>query len=177
MAISKRLKEAINEQIKSELYSANLYVAMAVHFDSMSLDGFAKWFYTQAKEEEYHAMKFVRYLLDVGEKPVIKGIPEPKNDYNSAKELFEYALEHEKKVTSLINNLVDIAEKDGDRASFQFLQWYIDEQVEEEASFGKVLDLVKQAGEKQLFMVQSSLKRGPPPNELGGELQNAGSEA
>jgi ferritin len=173
MGISKKLKAAIDEQIKNELWSANIYVAMAIHFDEMSLDGFANWLYTQAKEEEFHAMKFVRYLLDVGEKPFIKGIPEVKNDFKSAKEAFEYALEHEKKVTAMINNLVDISEEDKDRAAFQFLQWYVDEQVEEEASFGKVLALVKQAGEDKLFMVQQQLTRGPPPNELGGELQNA----
>jgi ferritin len=174
MGISKKLKEAVDEQIKNEIYSANLYVSMAIHFDTMSLDGFAKWFYTQAKEEEFHAMKFVRFLLDRGEKPIIKDIPEPKNDFKSAEDVLSYALEHEKKVTKLINDLVDIAEEDNDRASFQFLQWYIDEQVEEEASFGKVLDLVKQAGEEHLFMIQSTIQRSPPPNELGGELLTRG---
>ena len=174
MGISKELKGAIDEQIKNELYSANLYVAMAIHFDTQSLDGFANWLYVQAKEEEFHAMKFARYLLNSGEKPEMMEIPKPKTEFSSAKELFEYALEHEKKVTAMINNLVDIAEKDKDRASFQFLQWYIDEQVEEEASFGKVLDLVTQAKEDHLFLVQQQLSRGAPPNELGGELQNTG---
>ena len=159
MTISKNLAKAINEQVKNEMYSANLYLAMAVNFDAMSLSGFADFMYKQAKEEETHAMKFLKYLLDVGETPVISAIPEPTNKFSGGIAMIKASLAHEKKVTAMINNLVEIAEKEKDRASFQFLQWYVSEQVEEESTFENMLKLCEKAGEDKLFLVQGLVKR------------------
>ena len=141
--MDKKLVDAINEQIKNELYSGYMYLAMAAYFDSINLAGFGKWMKEQAKEEYKHAMKFYDYLNDRGEKVVLKAIDQPPAKYKSPLEVFEKTLAHEKKVTSLINKLCDLAEKAKDRPTQVLLNWYIEEQVEEEDSASSVLEQIK----------------------------------
>ncbi|MCI1944634.1 ferritin [Clostridium luticellarii] len=145
--ISERLKEAINDQINFEYYSANIYLAMEAYFARENLNGFVNFFKVQIQEENLHASKFFDYLNQVGAGITIKGFPDPKNDYKSPLEVFEAGLKHEQIVTSKINNLMSIANEDRDYASITFLQWFVNEQVEEEDTFNNAIQALKRIGD------------------------------
>ena len=132
--ISKKMQEAINEQINAEMYSAYLYLSMSAYCAENTYKGFAHWLDLQAKEEYSHAMKFYNYLLDRGASIDFKTIDAPKRNFSSMAELFEQVLTHEKHVTALINKLYELALKEKDYATQIMLQWFIEEQVEEEAN-------------------------------------------
>lgn len=158
--ITKVMQDAINEQITREFYSANLYLAIAAYYHSMNLNGFANWMRIQAQEEINHGMKFFDYLLDRDGKVKIGVIEEPPVEWDSPLHAFESALEHEKKITSHINDLADLAFEQKDHATSNLLQWFVDEQVEEEATTGEIVDRLKLAGDAKspLFMLDSELK-------------------
>jgi len=151
--------KAINKQINAEMYSAYLYLAMAAYFDDKSLGGFANWMKIQAKEEMAHAMKFYEYVYEREGKVELEAIEKPGADFDSPLEVFEKALEHEKKVTSLINGLYELSIQEKDYAFQSFLKWFIDEQVEEENSANEIIERLKLAGEKGpgLFMLDREL--------------------
>ena len=170
--ISRKMQDAINKQIVAELWSGYIYLSMAAYFDSMSLKGFAGWMRNQAMEEQVHAMKFYNYVNDRGGKVKLGAIEAPPTAWKSPQDAFQYGLKHEGKVTALINNLVDLAAKEKDHASSSFLQWYVDEQVEEEASFGGIVDKLRLvAGTKNgLFMIDKEMAARTfvyPPPALG----------
>jgi ferritin len=141
--MDKKLQKAFNDQIKNELYSAYLYLSMAAYFESKNLPGFAHWMKVQYKEEVSHGMKMFGFLVDRGVRVTLQAIPQPELDFASALEVFEKTLAHEKKVTSLIDNLSDLAKEASDNASVVFLQWFISEQVEEEKNANSILDTIK----------------------------------
>ncbi len=157
--LSKTLLTEMNEQIKHELYSAYLYLSMASHFEEANLDGFAHWMKLQAEEEQEHAMKFFDHIHDRGEKVTLKAIDQPPTEFGSPVAIFGQVLEHEKLVTSLIHRLYETAVKDADYASQSFLQWFVDEQVEEEKNASQILEWLKMAGEggNALFMINKQL--------------------
>ncbi len=168
--LSEKLLSKLNEQITHEFYSAHYYLAMAAYFAGEDLDGFANFFIVQAEEERSHAMKFFNFINDQGEGVVITGFKDPRRDFQSTEEVFTLALEHEKLVSGLINELMTIAQEDRHYPSISFLQWFIDEQVEEEASMGKLLSKVKRVGEKGhgILMLDSELAArtfSPPAGE------------
>lgn len=146
--LSEKLLTKLNEQITHEFFSAHYYLAMAAYFKKEDLDGFANFFLVQAEEERFHAMKFFDFIIDQGKEAVITGFKDPKRDFKSATEVFTLALEHEQLVSSLINDLMTIAQEDKHYSSISFLQWFVDEQVEEEATMGKLLNQVKRVGEE-----------------------------
>ncbi|HTA17114.1 MAG TPA: ferritin [bacterium] len=133
MSLKPAMLEAMNKQINAEFYSSFLYLAMAAHFESEALPGIATWLKLQADEERGHAMKFFGHVLDRGAKPVLGAIQAPPSQWPSAEEAFKQVLEHEEHVTGLINALAALARKEADFASENFLQYFIKEQVEEEA--------------------------------------------
>ncbi len=137
----------MNEQIRYEQYSAHYYLAMAAYFSSENLSGFENFFLVQADGERFHAMKFYNYINEVGGRVEIKGLEDPKNDFESIQEVFELALKHEQFVTSRINKLMDIANEEKDYATISFLKWFIDEQIEEENTMGTILNKLKRIGE------------------------------
>ena len=141
--IHEKMRKALNEQINKEFYSSYLYLQMAAYFEEMRLKGFANWMKVQAQEENSHAHKFYDYLVDRGGKVVLETIEKPQNEYKSVIDVFEKTLEHEVYVTSLINNLMDVAEEVKDRASLSFLKWFIDEQVEEESNCEDIIAQLK----------------------------------
>jgi ferritin len=145
--LSEKLLAKLNEQITHEFFSAQYYLAMAAYFKKEDLDGFANFFVVQAEEERFHAMKFFDYINEQGEEAIITGFKDPKRDFKSAEEIFALALEHEKLVSALINDLMAMAQEEKNYPSIGFLQWFIDEQVEEEASMSRLLSLVKRVGE------------------------------
>lgn len=132
--LSKKLHDAINAQINAELWSAYLYLAMSLDAESKGYKGVANWFYVQFQEEQDHARIFMNYLNSLDAKVTLLPIEEVPATWNSVLDMYKQTLEHEKKVTSLINNLALIANEDRDFASINRLTWFIDEQVEEEES-------------------------------------------
>lgn len=142
--ISKKLEDALNEQINKEFYSAYLYLGMAAHFESEGLKGFAKWMRVQALEEQGHAMKLYDYLFSVDAKPVLKAIKEAPVHYGKPPvEVIQEVLKHEQYVTASINSLYELALAEKDYKTQVFLQWYINEQVEEEENDRNILDVFK----------------------------------
>lgn len=144
--ITKKMSDAINAQINAELYSSYLYLSMSAWFSSTGLPGFSSWMRAQAKEEDFHAQKMFDYLLERGGKIELQAIDKPEIEWESPLNVIEAVAEHEAKVTGLINELVNCALDERDHASNIFLQWFVSEQVEEEASVGEVLDRMKLVG-------------------------------
>ena len=147
MMLSKEMVNQLNEQIKHELYSAQYYLAMAAYCAGEDLDGFAHFFVKQAEEERGHGMKLFKFLTDLGERVAITGLDAPQTAYDSIGEVFELALKHEQFVSKLIYALMDRAIEEKAHAAMSFLQWFVDEQVEEEASMTKIINKVRRAGD------------------------------
>ncbi|HHD82785.1 MAG TPA: ferritin [Bacteroidetes bacterium] len=169
--LSKRLEDAINAQINAELYSAYLYLSMAQYFESIGLKGFANWMNVQFQEEQYHAFKFVDYINERGGRVFLKTIEQPKTVWGSPLEVMEDTLKHEEKVTSLINNLIDLSIEEKDHMTTNFLQWYIAEQVEEESNDKEIIDKIKLVGDRGngMFMLDKELGTRvftPPTKEV-----------
>ncbi|MBN1818992.1 MAG: ferritin [Sedimentisphaerales bacterium] len=137
--IGKKMEKALNGQINAELYSAYLYLSMAAWFESKNLPGFANWMRIQFQEEQFHAMKFYDYILERGGTVTLSAIEAPQTTWKSPLDAFESTLEHEQKVTGLINDLVYLARDEKDNASEIFLQWFVTEQVEEEDNVNTIL--------------------------------------
>jgi bacterioferritin B len=151
---------ALNAQIGHEFAASQQYVAAAVWYDGETLLRLASFFYEQAKEERNHAMMMVRYLLDVGVRPVIPAISAPKGDFGGFVEPIELALQQEKDVGAQISELVGVARDEKDYLSEQFVQWFLKEQIEEVALMQSVLDIARRAGDQALF-VEEFLAREP----------------
>jgi ferritin len=141
--ISQTLQEAVNEQINKELYSEYLYLSMASYFDAMGLPGMANFMKVQGQEERFHAMKFYNFVSERGGRVVLKAIAEPQVDFENVLDVFESSLKHEHFVTKSINELMDLAIKENDHASKSLLNWFVDEQVEEEASFENIVNQLR----------------------------------
>lgn len=144
--LSKTMQDAINEQIKNEIYSAYLYLSMSAYFESISMPGSAKWMRSQHDEEQMHAMKMFDFINDRNGRVTLKAIDQPPADFASPVAVWEMVLEHEKKVTALIHKLYEQAVKENDYATQTFLAWFISEQVEEEKNATLMLERFKQAG-------------------------------
>ena len=145
--ISKALNKAINEQINKELFSEYLYLSMSAWFAKENLEGFANWMYVQAQEERFHAMKFFNYVIERGGEVELYALQKPDKNFKSSVNAFKMALEHEQFISKSINELMDLAIKEKDHAAKSFLQWYVDEQVEEEASADKIWSQLKMIGD------------------------------
>ncbi|WP_457574176.1 ferritin [Desulfolithobacter sp.] len=141
--LKKKILKALNEQINAEMYSAYLYLSMESYFQSISLGGFATWMRGQVQEELAHAMKFYDFVGERGGRVLLDTIKKPVSTWESPLAAFEHILQHEQLVTGLINDLVDLAEKEKDHATRIFLQWFVTEQVEEEATVGEIVDKLK----------------------------------
>lgn len=141
--ISKKMEKAINEQINWELYSSYLYLSMSAYFDSTNLKGFAGWMRVQAMEEQAHTKKFYDFIFARGGRVILAEIKSPPSEWKSPLSVFEEVLKHEKHVTKRINDLVDLSFKLKDHATNSFLQWFVNEQVEEESSADEVIQSLK----------------------------------
>ncbi len=146
--ISEKLQDRINLQINRELFSEYLYFSMAAWFASMNLPGFENFFVVQAQEEHFHTMKFYNYLNERGGRVILDKIEKPQVDFESAEEIFDLAYKHEQFVTKSINELMDLAIEENDHATRSMLNWYVDEQVEEENSMEAILGQLKFIGGK-----------------------------
>ena len=146
--INKKIQDAINAQVNLEQYSAQLYLAMSAHCEGKSFRGFAHWLRVQAQEETAHAMKLVSFLLDRGGRLELGAIAAPPAEFGSITQVFETILGHEKSITTKIGALFELSRAEKDFASEITLQWYVTEQVEEEANVGQILDQLRAVGEQ-----------------------------
>jgi ferritin len=161
--ISKAMQDAINEQINKELYSSYLYLSMAAHFENQNLSGFAKWMHVQEGEEREHAMKLYAFLVDRGGRVLLKPIAGPETEWKTSLDLFKQVASHEAAVTASINALYEVALKEKDYAAQVMLQWFINEQVEEEKNAGEIvqqLELIDARGTAALMLDHRLGKRG-----------------
>ena len=171
------MQEALNNQMNAELYSSYLYLSMAAYYQSIDLKGFAHWMHCQAKEELFHGIKFYNYINERGGRAIMKPIEGPETAWDSPSAPFDQAYQHEQKVTGMINDLVDLAIEEKDHATNNFLQWFVKEQVEEEASASEVVQKLKLTGGQGngLFMLDQELGTRlpiftfPVPGASGGE--------
>ncbi|MHA1653769.1 MAG: ferritin [Candidatus Thorarchaeota archaeon] len=168
---SKKLQDAINEQINFELYSACVYLSMATWLESRNLSGMGHWMEVQVQEEYAHAMRFYRHVVERGGRVILKEMRAPKTEWSSLLEVFEDALAHESEVTRRIHKIGEIADEEGDRAAQSMLSWFYDERVEEEAQIGEIRDLLKMTGDNLAALLHINAKLGarapmsPPPAE------------
>ncbi len=171
--ISKKVEEALNGQINAELYSAYLYLSMEAYFESVSLPGFATWMRVQTQEELMHTMKIYGFVNERGGRVLLKSIDQPPTEWESPLAVFEASYKHEQKVTWLINDLVNLAIEQKDHATNSFLQWFVNEQVEEEDSADQVVQKLKMIKNDPggLFLVDRELGQRvftPPAAAEGG---------
>ena len=166
--LSKRMQEALNAQTNAEYYSSYLYLAMAAYAESVNLKGFANWFRVQNLEEMVHVMKFFSFVVDRRAHVELQAIEAPPSAWDSPLALFEAALKHEQYVTSLINRLTDLSREEHDNATHALLQWFINEQVEEEAAADEIVQNLKLIGNEPsgLYLLDRDLATRtfvPPP--------------
>ena len=168
--LSKKIQDAFNDQMNFEMFSANIYMSMAAQFDSMNLTGFANWMKVQYQEEIFHMTKFYDFINERGGRVIMQAMEAPPTEWDSPLAAFEHALAHERIVTGRINDLVMLATEEKDLASVNFLQWFVAEQVEEEASVDAVAQQLKliAGAPGGLFMLDRELAQRmftPPPAE------------
>jgi ferritin len=159
--LKEKVMNAINDQINAEFYSAYLYLSMAAWFENKGLSGFANWMRIQYQEETAHAMKFFDYVVERGGRVILTPIASVETDFISVVEIFEKALAHEEYITDRINKIMDVAIAESDYASRSFLDWFVDEQVEEEANVNEILDTLRLIDGKGngLFMLDREMKQ------------------
>lgn len=161
--IDEEIQEALNDQINAELYSAYIYLSMAADLGDRGLDGFETWMHSQAIEEVNHAMRLYQYLESRGGRVELEEIEKPKSKWDSPLQIFKDAYEHEQYVTGRINELADLAEEKNDRATLQMLQWFIDEQVEEEESAEEIVDRLEMVGDDSSALLMMDKEMGQRP--------------
>ena len=150
--LSKKVEKILNEQIKKEGYSSNLYLAMASWADTEGYAGVAKWLFAQASEELIHMMKFVHFINERGGHAIIPEFDAPPAKFDGVKKLFNQVLEHERFITGSINDIVALAIKENDFATHNWIQWFVTEQIEEETSVQAILDKLNLLGDKNLYL-------------------------
>ncbi|MCZ6702332.1 MAG: ferritin [Ignavibacteria bacterium] len=157
--MSPKIQEALNKQLNAEFFSSYFYLSMSAYFEAKDLQGFAKWFRLQANEEYEHAMKIYDYIYQIGGEVKLDKIEEPKTEWDSFLEVFRDTFEHEQRITKSINNLLDLSISVKDHATVNFLQWFVSEQVEEEATAQQNVKKMDMIGDSKsgLFMLNREL--------------------
>jgi len=158
--LSKSMLKALNEQVNQELYASYLYLSMSAHFESSNLPGFALWMQVQSKEENGHAMKIYKYIHDRSERVTLETIDKPPSSFKKPLDVMKQALEHEKKVTGMITRLYEMAMKEKDYPTQVMLQWFINEQVEEEKTASDIIELLKQVGDAPAGLIMLDRQLG-----------------
>lgn len=162
--LTEKIQDALNQQINEEYYSSYLYLSMAAWAESKNLKGFSNWFRIQTQEELGHAMKIFDYILDRGGEVVLKPVAGPETNWETPLAAFEATLQHERHITGCINKLVDLAVSESDHATNAFLQWFVNEQVEEEANADEIVQqlTLMQNAPGGLFMLDRELAKRAP---------------
>lgn len=157
--ISAKMQKALNIHLNEEFYSSYFYLSMAASFEAKNLKGFSNWFRIQSQEEQMHGMKFFNFILQKGGKVTLTQIESPKVEWKSISEVFSDTLKHEQKISGLINKLVEAALLEKDYATNTFLQWFVTEQVEEEANVEEIIQKIEMIGDNKsgLYMLDNEL--------------------
>jgi ferritin len=163
--LSQKLQDAINEQINSEFYSAHLYLSMAAYCDTLSLGGFAHWLKMQYSEELEHALKLFDFITDRGGRVVLQAIDQPPIEFESVASVMQMALEHERKVTAMIDSLYELALDERDYSAHVLLEWFVDEQVEEEKNVAEVIKHLEMVGDDGTGLLILDSRLGTRSNE------------
>lgn len=158
--ISKKMQDAFNDQIAAEFFSAHLYLSMQAYLESADLPGFANWMRVQYQEEVFHGLKMFDYVIDRDGRAQVKAWNAPESEWKGPLDVFEAVYKHEQKVTSLIHNLVEIAQSEKDHATQIFLEWFVTEQVEEEASARAIIQQLKMIGDSRAALFQLDRELG-----------------
>jgi ferritin len=161
MKINNKMQERLNKQINAELYASYLYLSMSANFESKNMPGLAHWMKMQAREEVGHAMRIYDYVFERGGEVALMAIEKPAANWTNPLSAFQAAYEHEKKVTGMIDGLVDLARKEADKATESFLKWFVDEQVEEEKQTDEIVQKLKMIRKSAngLFMLDHELAK------------------
>ena len=164
--ISEEMQQSLFKQLNDEFSSAYLYLAMSAYCNHIDFNGAANWLKQQYEEEQMHATRIYNYLIEQGANVVLQAIPQPPNEFGTILEVFKASLRHEQKMTERLNNISDQALKEKDHATYNLLQWFVNEQVEEEATVSEIiskLKLVKDDGYGLLMIDTERGSRTPPP--------------
>ena len=163
--LSQKLQDAINEQINSEFYSAHLYLSMAAYCDTLSLGGFAHWLKLQYSEELEHALKLFDFITDRGGRVVLQSIDQPPGEFEAVTSVMQMAREHERKVTAMIDSLYELALDERDYSAHVLLEWFVDEQVEEEKSVAEIISHMEMVGDDGTGLLILDSRLGARSNE------------
>ena len=150
--LNTKIESVLNEQVNREAYSAHLYLSMASWAEKTGFSGIAKWMYAQAEEEWMHMLKFINYINDRGGHAIISAIEKPPLEHGNVKEMFNAVLTHEQKVTNWINEIVAATIEEKDYTTNNWIQWFVTEQIEEEASVNEILDKLKMLNGENMYM-------------------------
>ncbi len=165
--LKKAIVDAFNAQIEKEGYSSNLYLSMAIWAETEGLEGVSKWLYAQAEEEKMHMLKFIAFVNERGGKAVVPAFEKPPVKWDSVKQLFDEVLKHEQYITESIHSLIPIIQKENDYAALNWIQWFVDEQMEEEASVQAIIDKLNLLGDKNLYMFDRDIMNMRAAGEAG----------
>lgn len=163
--LSERVQQALNEQINREFYASYLYLAMAAHFEEQSLDGFARWMYAQSEEEYGHAMRILRHVLERGGHVELAPIAAPPAEFGAPLDVFQQSLDHERKVTGHIHDIYRLAMEEQDYAAQSLMEWFVNEQVEEEDTVGRIVDRLRMAGDDRAAILLLDAELGSRQGE------------
>ncbi len=169
--LNQKIQDALNEQIKNELYSAYLYLSMSAYCESVNMPGMAHWMRMQELEERVHALKMFDFVHERGGRVVLQAIDQPPAEFESLRDVFAETLAHEQKVTAMINNLYALAVQEKDYASQIFLQWFVTEQVEEEDSVGQVIETLEMIGDSRQGLLMLDRELGGRAAPQTGQVQ------
>lgn len=165
--LKQAIVDAFNAQIEKEGYSSNLYLSMAIWAETEGLEGVSKWLYAQAEEEKMHMLKFIAFVNERGGKAVVPAFEKPPVNWDSVKQLFDEVLKHEEYITESIHSLIPIIQKENDYAALNWIQWFVDEQMEEEASVQAIIDKLNLLGDKNLYMFDRDIMNMRAAGEAG----------
>jgi ferritin len=157
--LSKKMLDILNKQTEKEAYASQLYLAMATWAEAKGLEGISAWFYAQAEEERDHMMRFIRYIGERGAHAVVPKVDQPPVDFDGVKAVFQASLEHEQMVTAAINDIVALSLEEKDFATHNWIQWFVAEQVEEEASVQSILDKLELLGDGRLYIFDRDIMK------------------
>lgn len=155
--LNSKIEKILNEQIEKEGFSSNLYLAMASWAETKGLEGTAQWLYAQAEEEKMHMMKFIKFINEQGGHAIIPGFEKPTNEWKDVFEVFDEVLKHEQKITASIHKIAELAVKESDFTTQNWIQWFITEQAEEESSVRRILDKLNLLGKASLYLFDKDI--------------------
>jgi ferritin len=168
--LNKKVEDLCNRQVEREGYSSSLYLSMASWAENIGLPGIASWLYVQAEEERIHYLKFIKYINERGGKAVIPALKKPADEFKNAEDLFKEVLKHEEFITASINEIVHVTLQEKDYNTHNFLQWFVTEQVEEEASVRTILDKLRLVGPANLYIFDRDILSLRTPSADTGQV-------